>query len=82
MYEHASKDFAEHGITIDGNIKVDITKMMQNKSKAVTGLTGGIEYLFKKYKVFIIPLLHHLFITIVCSTMFACIVGGLCQGMG
>ncbi len=25
--------------------------MMENKSKAVTSLTGGIEYLFKKYKV-------------------------------
>ena len=25
--------------------------MMANKSKAVTGLCGGIEYLFKKYKV-------------------------------
>ena len=25
--------------------------MMDNKAKAVTGLTGGIEHLFKKYKV-------------------------------
>lgn len=51
MYDHAKKDFSEHGVIIDGSISVDITKMMANKTKAVTGLTGGIEYLFKKYKV-------------------------------
>jgi dihydrolipoamide dehydrogenase len=51
MYDHAKKDFAEHGVIIDGSISVDITKMMENKAKAVSGLTGGIEYLFNKYKV-------------------------------
>ena len=51
MYEHASKDFSHHGININGTISVDITKMMETKAKAVTSLTGGIEYLFKKYKV-------------------------------
>lgn len=41
---------------------MDIAKMMQNKSKAVTGLTGGIEGLFKKYKVRILayPPFHRL----------------------
>jgi hypothetical protein len=29
---------------------MDVKKMMQNKAKAVTGLTGGIEGLFKKNK--------------------------------
>jgi dihydrolipoamide dehydrogenase len=51
MYDHAKKDFAEHGVIINGSISVDITKMMENKAKAVSGLTGGIEYLFNKYKV-------------------------------
>lgn len=51
MYEHAKKDFSHHGVNIEGTISVDIKKMMENKGKAVAGLTGGIEYLFKKYKV-------------------------------
>lgn len=51
LYEHAKKDFGHHGIKIDGTISIDINKMMDNKSKAVKALTGGIEYLFKKYKV-------------------------------
>lgn len=51
MFEHAQKDFSQHGIVIDGKVSVDIKKMQENKAKAVTGLTGGIEFLFKKYKV-------------------------------
>ncbi|RYG62826.1 dihydrolipoyl dehydrogenase, partial [archaeon] len=50
LYEHAKKDFAHHGITAS-NLEVSLTKMMENKSKAVKGLTGGIEMLFKKNKV-------------------------------
>lgn len=50
LYEHAKKDFAHHGITVD-NLSVSITKMMENKNKAVKGLTGGIEMLFRKNKV-------------------------------
>lgn len=34
-----------------GPVSVDFPKLMQSKEKAVTGLTGGIEYLFKKNKV-------------------------------
>eukprot|EP01041_Mallomonas_annulata_P000982 gene981-1920_t len=51
LYEQAQHDFATHGIKIDGTLSIDLTKMMQNKSKAVTSLTGGIEFLFKKNKV-------------------------------
>lgn len=51
LYEQAKDEFSHHGISFSGELKVDIEKMMHNKSKAVTGLTGGIEYLFKKYKV-------------------------------
>ena len=50
MYHDAKKNFAQHGVNID-NVSVDVTQMMANKSKSVEGLTGGIEYLFKKYGV-------------------------------
>lgn len=50
MLEHAQKDFAHHGITVSG-LQYDLKKMMDNKSKVVKGLTGGIEMLFKKNKV-------------------------------
>jgi len=51
LYEQAKHDFPTHGINIEGSISVDLEKMMKNKNKAVTGLTGGIEFLFKKNKV-------------------------------
>eukprot|EP01024_Parvocaulis_polyphysoides_P040909 TRINITY_DN3735_c0_g5_i1.p1 TRINITY_DN3735_c0_g5~~TRINITY_DN3735_c0_g5_i1.p1 ORF type:complete len:500 (-),score=88.93 TRINITY_DN3735_c0_g5_i1:206-1705(-) len=54
MYWEASKHFADHGIVVD-NVKVDVDKMMQQKAGAVTGLTKGIEGLFKKNKVEYIP---------------------------
>jgi len=50
-YHDAKTHFAEHGIVIDGEIKMDVGKMLESKAKAVTGLTGGIEYLLKKYNV-------------------------------
>lgn len=50
LYEHAKKDFAHHGITV-GSLDIDVTKMQENKAKAVKGLTGGIEMLFRKNKV-------------------------------
>lgn len=33
------------------NVQIDLKKMMAQKDKAVTGLTKGIEGLFKKNKV-------------------------------
>jgi dihydrolipoamide dehydrogenase len=50
MFEHANKDFGHYGIKVD-NVSIDIDGMMDQKNKAVTGLTGGIEHLFKKNKV-------------------------------
>ena len=50
-YHDAKHHFAEHGIQIDGNITMDISKMMETKTKTVKGLTGGIEHLLKKHKV-------------------------------
>jgi dihydrolipoamide dehydrogenase len=47
----AKNDFASRGIIIEGGLKVDLTKMMDQKTKNVTALTGGIEGLFKKNKV-------------------------------
>merc|ERR1719408_1224571 len=51
MFEHAKKDFKAHGIEIDGDISMNVDKMQKNKAKSVKALTGGIEFLFKKYKV-------------------------------
>jgi dihydrolipoamide dehydrogenase len=46
----AQHDFKSHGIKVSG-LEADFTAMMKNKSKSVRGLTGGIEFLFKKYGV-------------------------------
>ena len=50
-YHDAKTHFAEHGIVIDGDITMDVDKMLESKAKSVEGLTGGIEYLLKKYGV-------------------------------
>jgi dihydrolipoamide dehydrogenase len=49
-YHKAKKDFNQQGIEIDG-IKLNIEKMMSNKSKSIQVLTKGVEFLFKKNKV-------------------------------
>ncbi|CAB9508064.1 Dihydrolipoyl dehydrogenase, mitochondrial (Fragment) [Seminavis robusta] len=49
-FHDAKEHFADHGINI-GDISMDLDKMQDAKSKSVDGLTGGIEYLFKKYGV-------------------------------
>lgn len=46
----AKEHFAEHGITMT-NLDIDINRMQESKNKTVEGLTGGIEYLLKKYGV-------------------------------
>lgn len=48
LYEEANHSFAKHGIDIKGPIEVNVPAMMQHKSDSVTGLTKGIEGLFKK----------------------------------
>lgn len=50
-YHDVKNHFAEHGIQIDGEVKMDVSKMQESKGKTVTGLTGGIEHLLKKHKV-------------------------------
>ena len=47
---HKAKNFSKIGIEV-GEVKLNLDKMMQNKNNAVTLLTKGIEFLFKKNKV-------------------------------
>jgi dihydrolipoamide dehydrogenase len=50
MYHDAEHSFASKGINIEG-LSLDWDKMQESKDKAVSGLTMGIEGLFKKNKV-------------------------------
>ena len=45
-----AKQLSHKGIEV-GDIKLNLSKMMQNKNKAVTILTKGVEFLLKKNKV-------------------------------
>lgn len=46
----AQHSFKDMGI-VTGPVTCDFDQLQKSKSKAVDGLTGGIEYLFKKNKV-------------------------------
>jgi len=50
MYETAKHVMAKHGVVADG-VRVDLPKMMAQKASAVSGLTKGVEGLFKKNQV-------------------------------
>ena len=50
LLHEIQKNAANHGVMVDG-AHIDIPKMMAQKDKAVTGLTKGVEGLFKKNKV-------------------------------
>ena len=52
-YYRATKNFSNLGIEFE-KINLNLPKMMKNKEKTVTILTKGIEFLFKKNKVFYI----------------------------
>ncbi len=47
---HKAKNFSKLGIEV-GDVKLNLEKMMKNKDKAVTVLTKGVEFLFKKNKI-------------------------------
>ncbi|MBV8501082.1 MAG: dihydrolipoyl dehydrogenase [Paucibacter sp.] len=49
-YEHASKHFAEHGIST-GSLSIDVATMLGRKDAVVKQNNDGILYLFKKNKV-------------------------------
>jgi dihydrolipoamide dehydrogenase len=50
MYETTLHKLAKHGIRV-GSVALDLQAMLARKDKVVGELTGGIGYLFKKYKV-------------------------------
>eukprot|EP01084_Bolivina_argentea_P121487 215289_1 len=50
LYHQAKHDFGKFGIST-GEVSMDVDKMMKNKETIVSGLTGGIEFLCKKYGV-------------------------------
>ena len=50
LFEVAGHEFQTLGIEV-GTPKVNLTQMMKQKADSVTGLTKGIEFLFKKNKV-------------------------------
>jgi len=50
MYHKAQKEFNSLGVET-GKIKLNLSKMMNNKNKSVLTLTKGIEFLFKKNKI-------------------------------
>ena len=47
---HNAQSLSNKGIEI-GEVKLNLSKMMKNKDKAVTILTKGVEFLLKKNKV-------------------------------
>ena len=47
---HKVKNLSNKGIEV-GEVKLNLSKMMKSKDKAVTILTKGVEFLFKKNKV-------------------------------
>ena len=47
---HKVKNLSNKGIEV-GEVKLNLSKMMKNKDKAVTVLTKGVEFLLKKNKV-------------------------------
>jgi len=49
-YHKAQKEFNNLGIEMN-NVKLNLSKMMNNKNKSVLILTKGIEFLFKKNKI-------------------------------
>jgi len=51
IYHKAQKEFNNLGVEV-GNIKLNLSKMMGNKNKSVLTLTKGVEFLFKKNKIF------------------------------
>jgi len=50
-YEEAIKHFADHGIEIPGEVKINFKKMIERKAAVVDQTTKGIEFLMDKNKV-------------------------------
>ena len=50
-YETATKDFAEHGIDVKGDIEVNFPQMIARKREVVSTTVKGIDYLMDKNKI-------------------------------
>ena len=50
-YEDAQKHFAEHGIEIEGEIKINFKQMIDRKASVVDKTTKGIDYLMNKNNI-------------------------------
>ncbi len=50
-YEDATKHFAEHGIELTGEVKVNLEKMIARKRSVVDQTTKGIDFLMDKNKI-------------------------------
>ena len=50
MYHKTQKEFNNLGIEIS-SLKLNLSKMMNNKKKSILTLTKGVEFLFKKNKI-------------------------------
>jgi dihydrolipoamide dehydrogenase len=50
MYETTLHKLARHGVRV-GSVALDLPGMLARKDKVVSELTGGVGFLFKKYKV-------------------------------
>jgi len=50
FHEAKSGALAKHGVKL-GSVELDLPTMLADKDTAVKGLTGGIDYLFKKNKI-------------------------------
>src|SRR5699024_4813745 len=50
-YEEAVKHFADHGIEIPGEVKMNLKKMIERKDSVVEQTTKGIEFLMGKNKI-------------------------------
>lgn len=51
LFEEANDSFAKHGIDLQNGVSLNMDAMMKHKESSVSGLTKGIEGLFKKNKV-------------------------------
>jgi len=50
-YEDALKHFEDHGIELNGDVKLNFKKMMERKSSVVEQTTKGIDFLMDKNKI-------------------------------
>ncbi|WP_108868454.1 dihydrolipoyl dehydrogenase [Aquimarina aquimarini] len=50
-YEHAVKHFADHGIEIPGDVKINLDKMIARKQTVVDQTCDGVSFLMKKNKI-------------------------------